>query len=134
MTDILSKLERSARMSLIRSKWTKPEKWLHDYLKAVKVRHKMHPRIKGSPDIILPEKKMAIFVHGCFWHGCKNCYRQPRTNVNFWKNKINSNVERHKINENILKKSGWKCKIVWEHEIPRTNRLPALRRIVSKLT
>lgn len=133
MPDILSQEERSKRMSLIRSKWTKPEKWLHNYLKGHRIKHRMHPKMKGSPDIIIPEKKIAIFIHGCFWHGCKNCYRKPTNNKDFWKNKIEKNIERDKKNLNLLKKEGWKTKIIWECEIPRYHPQEAIKGLITKL-
>jgi len=60
MADIMSRKERSKRMSMIRGKWTKQERWFHNHLKGRKTRHKMHPKIKGSPDIIILEKKMLL--------------------------------------------------------------------------
>ena len=117
MVDILSKEERSKRMSLIKGKWTKPEKRMHNLLKGRKIRHEMHPKILGSPDIILKDKKIAIFIHGCFWHGCKKCYVAPSSNKEFWVNKLEKNVVRDKKNINVLRKHGWVVIIIWEHEI-----------------
>jgi len=133
MTDIMSKKERSIRMSLIRSKWTKPEKFLHNYLKGKKIHHKMHPRIKGSPDIILPRKKLAIFINGCFWHGCKTCYRMPKNNAAFWREKILANIKRDKNNKKTLREASWKVKTLWEHEIPRYTPKPALNNAIRDL-
>ena len=113
----MSREERSRRMALIRSKWTKPEKFLHNYLRGHKVKHKMHPKIKGSPDIIIPEKKLAIFIDGCFWHGCKKCYSRPVNNADFWKNKLISNKKRDRLNARSLKASGWSVIRLWEHAI-----------------
>ncbi len=133
MPDIMSKEDRSKRMSLIRSKWTKPEKWLHNHLKGNKIRHKMHPRIKGSPDIIILEKSLAIFIHGCFWHACKKCYRKPMNNKEFWENKIVKNLERDKRNKKQLEKDGWKTLVIWECEIPRNNPNKEIRKILKKI-
>ena len=134
MPDIMSKDDRSKRMSLIRSRWTKPEKWFHNYLKGYKIRHVMHPKIKGSPDIIIPEKNLAIFIHGCFWHGCKNCYRKPVNNKRFWEDKITRNIERDKKNNRKLKKEGWKIKTIWECGIPRRNPRGSIIKIIKKLS
>lgn len=117
MPDIMSKEDRSKRMSLIKSKWTKPEKLLHNYLNRQKISHKMHPKMKGSPDIIISNKKIAIFVNGCFWHGCKNCYKMPKNNKKFWANKVKRNKERDKKNEVFLRKQGWKVITIWEHNL-----------------
>lgn len=120
-------------MSLIRSKWTKPERAIHNYLKGHKIAHKMHPRMTGSPDIIIPSKKIAIFIHGCFWHGCKNCYKQPKNNKKFWKKKIENNKGRDRKNSRLLRKNGWKIKIIWECDIPRNNNALTMRKIIKSL-
>lgn len=130
----MSKEERSKRMSLIRSKWTNQEKWFHNYLKGHKINHKMHPRLKGAPDLILKDKKLAIFLHGCFWHGCKKCYRAPRTNKKFWKEKLERNISRDKQDQRQLKKQGWKVMIIWEHEIPRHNPWNEIRKIIARFS
>ncbi len=117
MADNLTKTQRSNTMSKIKSKWTKQERTIHALLKEKRIKHKMHPKIEGSPDLILPEKKTAIFLHGCFWHACSKCYIEPKTNRKYWLPKIEGNKKRDKKNISALKKQGWKVKIVWEHEI-----------------
>ncbi len=117
MPDIFSKKKRSWIMSRIKSKWTSQEKKIHNYLKSKKIKHKMHPKIGGSPDIIIPDKKIAIFLHGCFWHKCPRHYRKPENNREFWVSKINKNVIRDRKNIRLLRKSGWKTVTIWEHEI-----------------
>ncbi|MFA5382379.1 MAG: hypothetical protein WC356_04375 [Candidatus Micrarchaeia archaeon] len=79
MSDNLTKEQRSRCMSKIRSKWTKQEKKIHNYLKGDKIRHKMHPKLPGNPDIVLKDSKTAVFLHGCFWHKCPNCYKEPKS-------------------------------------------------------
>ena len=133
MPDIMSKEERSKRMSLIRSEWTKPERFVHNFLKGNKVKHKMHPKITGSPDIIIPEKKIAIFIHGCFWHGCKKCYNPPSTNKAFWKNKLEKNMLKDKKDKKDTNHEGWKHIVIWEHEIPRNNPGKGIRNILKNL-
>lgn len=118
MPDIMSKEDRSKRMSLIRSKWTKPERLIHNFLKGNRISHKMHPKIAGSPDLIIPDKKLAIFINGCFWHGHVGCYKKPTNNKKFWKEKIKRNIERDRINIAVLRKSGWKTKVIWECKVP----------------
>lgn len=119
MVDIMSREERSKRMSLIKGKWTKQEKWMHDYLKGHKIKHKMHPRMEGSPDIIFPQRKIALMLHGCFWHGCKKCYRAPSSNKKFWENKLEHNRNKDNLDAKKLKQTKWKVVTIWEHEIPR---------------
>lgn len=75
------------------------------------------PKIPGSPDIILRDKKVAIFVHGCFWHKCPKCYREPKSNKEYWLPKIKRNVRRDERNAAMLRRGGWKVVKLWEHEI-----------------
>lgn len=117
MTDIFTKEKRSWIMSRIRGKWTKQEKLVHNLLKSKKIKHKMHPKMEGSPDIIIPDKKTAVFLHGCFWHKCPIHYKEPKSRKTFWKGKIERNVLRDKENIKLLRKHGWKVVTVWEHEI-----------------
>jgi DNA mismatch endonuclease (patch repair protein) len=119
MTDVFTKEKRSWVMSRIRSKWTKQEKLIHNKLKGLKIKHKMHPNIEGNPDIILIDRKVAVFLHGCFWHKCPKCYKEPQTNKNFWEPKIKKNMERDKRSVRILKKMGYKVITIWEHEIEK---------------
>lgn len=116
MADRITRKQRSFIMSRIRSKWTTPEKIMHNFLKGNKIRHKMHPKIEGSPDITLKDEKIAIFLHGCFWHGCKKCYRKPQNNKDFWKDKVKNNRARDKRNEKALKSNGWEVITIWEHD------------------
>lgn len=74
-------------------------------------------RIAGVPDFIFPKYKMAIFVDGCFWHGCTRCKTQPKTNAKYWKTKIANNQKRDKKVKKQLVRDGWKVLRFWEHEI-----------------
>lgn len=73
----------------------------------------------GNPDIVLPKYKTVIFVNGCFWHGHEGCryYRLPKSNIEFWENKIKNNVARDVRNEEELKALGWRVIRVWECDI-----------------
>lgn len=121
--DIWDKEKRSQVMSKIRSKNTKPELALRKALFARGFRFRVYDkRLSGTPDIVLPKYKTVIFVHGCFWHkheGCKYSHI-PKTNTQFWINKITSNVERDKTNTEKLTVAGWNVLIVWECEIIHT--------------
>lgn len=80
----------------------------------------LNPRnIVGRPDIAFPKKKVAVFVHGCFWHGCPRDYSLPKTHSSFWKRKIIRNKERDKRKRKELEKAGWKVFEFWEHEVKR---------------
>ena len=107
MTDILSHEQRSKRMSQIRSKWTKQERLIHNYLKGLKIKHKMHPILTGNPDILLTNSKTVVFIHGCFWHKCPKCYREPKSNREYWLPKLAKNVTRDRKNARKLRKEGF---------------------------
>lgn len=115
--DTLSKEERSVRMSLIKSKNTKPEIWFRKQLFHMGYRYSLHPkRVLGKPDMWLRKYNTAIFVHGCFWHHHENCKigRIPKSKVDFWTEKFERNKQRDKATVEALRKKGIKVVIVWE--------------------
>lgn len=91
---------------------------LRSQLHKSRFRFRIHYPIIGKPDIVFPSKKIAIFIHGCFWHkhGCNNSVT-PKTNKKFWIEKLDKNIQRDKEVKFKLKKSKWKVKIIWECEI-----------------
>ncbi len=117
MTDVHSKSVRSYNMSCIKSKNTKPEMLVRKFLHANGYRYKLHDKtLFGKPDIVLPKYKTVIFVHGCFWHGHKNCkyYVIPKTRTGWWLGKINGNIANDLKAAKALKKAGWKVVNIWE--------------------
>jgi len=108
-------------MSKIRSVNTKPELKVRKILFKNGFRYRLHANLPGKPDIVLSKYKTIIFVNGCFWHGhtCKygSGYRKPKTNEDYWKEKINKNIKRDKNNVQILIKNGWKIITIWECEL-----------------
>ena len=119
MTDVHTTEQRSYNMSRIRSKWTKQENIFHNWLKGKKIKHKMHPEIEGKPDILIKDLNVLIFLDGCFWHKCPQCFQEPETNKNFWLTKIEKNVKKDGEVTNKLKKEGWKVMRIWEHEVKK---------------
>lgn len=118
MTDNLSKEKRSKVMASIKDKDTKPELLLRKHLWARGMRYRIHDKtIFGNPDISNKKMKLAIFVDGCFWHGCERCYRKPKSNVLFWKNKLARNMKRRMKVKIVLKNDGWRVLEFWEHQI-----------------
>ena len=117
MTDNLTKAQRSLVMSHIRNKWTLQEKKVHAWLSSKKVKHRMHPKIEGNPDIVLVKQRSVIFLNGCFWHGCPKCYKEPKTNRKYWIPKIVANKTRDRKVHRLLKDAGWNVKVVWEHQL-----------------
>lgn len=134
MSDDLTPKQRSYCMSRIRSKWTAQERRVHNALKGLRVRHKMHPNIQGSPDIIIPEAKTAVFLHGCFWHqhsGCKNAVT-PKSNREFWIPKLRRNIQRDRYSIRQLKKSGHRVKVIWECEIRKKKNSKEIQKFLAK--
>lgn len=118
MVDTVSKETRSRIMASIRSKNTNPEKKVRKILWASGRRFRIHDKkVFGTPDISNRVRNIAIFVDGCFWHGCGKCYRPPKTNSTFWKNKIRRNQKRRRLVQAVLKKENFRVLEFWEHEI-----------------
>jgi DNA mismatch endonuclease (patch repair protein) len=117
MPDIHSPAQRSYNMSRIRGSDTIPEKIVRSLLRAEGCRYRTNVRnLPGKPDIVLPALKIAVFVHGCFWHRHKNCRftTNPKSNSEFWVGKFARTVERDHEHVRALKKSGWRVVTVWE--------------------
>lgn len=117
MADIVDPRTRSRMMAGIRSRNTRPEVTLRQRLHRAGLRFRLHARnLLGSPDIILPSRKIAIFVHGCFWHrhvGCHWC-ATPATRPEFWAAKFEGNVLRDAYATAAIQRAGWRVGIVWE--------------------
>ena len=104
--DVHDKKTRSYNMSRIKGKNTKPEEIVRKYLFSKGFRYrKNEKKLPGTPDIVLPKYKTVIFVNGCFWHGHQDCryFVVPKTNTDFWLDKINTNIERDKRKQEVLK-------------------------------
>lgn len=119
MIDIFSKAKRSEIMAQIRSKDTKPERRVRNFLFRLGFRYRLHCKsLPGSPDLVFPKFKTVVFVHGCFWHAhpCKigSGKRKPKTNTEYWNQKIRRNKLRDKNNRKKLSALGWEVVVVWE--------------------
>ena len=133
MADNHTKEVRSRNMSHIRSKNTKPEEKVRKYLFSKGFRYRKNVRtLPGCPDIVLPKYKTVIFVNGCFWHGHDNCsiYRAPKTNSEWWKNKIGRNIKRDKEKRIQLRNMGWHVITVWECQLKPAYRQQTLEGIL----
>ncbi len=116
MADVYSKAKRSQIMATIRGKHTSPEILLAQLLKELGLKFDGHRKdLPGSPDAVLPRKKIVLFVNGCFWHGHGNCSRAtlPGTNRLFWKEKIEKNKRRDESQRRKLRKMGWSVLTFW---------------------
>lgn len=103
-------------MSSIRSKNTKPEIILRKALWAQGFRFRKH-YCKERIDIAFPAKKIAVFVDGCFWHGCPFHSHVPKTNIDYWLPKLKKNIERAEAKDERLQNEGWRILHFWEHEL-----------------
>lgn len=107
-------------MSRIKSSNTKPEEIVCKYLISKGFRYRKNDkRLPGTPDIVLPKYKTVIFVNGCFWHGHEGCrfFVVPKTNTEFWVNKIETNKQRDSRKTNDLQSLGWKVIVEWECQL-----------------
>jgi DNA mismatch endonuclease, patch repair protein len=120
--DIYDPKKRSSIMSKVRSKNTKPEIIIRRRLFALGYRYRLNVvNLPGKPDIVLPKYRTVILIHGCFWHqhpGCKKA-TIPKTNSDFWRQKLLRNVERDRVITEELKSAGWQVIILWECEIKK---------------
>lgn len=116
-------------MAAVHGAHTQPELFVRKRLFAAGYRFRLHPRLPGKPDIVLPAFRTAVFANGCFWHGhlCRRGQR-PRTNRDFWNRKIDGNIRRDRESLRALRALGWRCAVIWQCQLERgTERL--LRRL-----
>ena len=134
--DVHDKKTRSYNMSCIKGKNTKPEEIVRKYLFSLGFRYRKNDkRLPGTPDIVLPKYRTVIFVNGCFWHGHQGCryFVVPKTNTEFWMNKIDANRVRdiNKILE--LEAMGWRVIVIWECQLKTVNKDETLSELVNQL-
>ena len=113
-------------MRAVKSQDTAPELVVRRMLHAAGFRYRLHPGdLPGRPDIVFRRKKKAIFVHGCFWHGhpCPRGGRAPKTNTEYWKEKIQRNERRDRKAVESLRLMGWAVLVIWECEMADVERL-----------
>jgi DNA mismatch endonuclease (patch repair protein) len=123
------RLTKSEQMARVRSRNTQPETLLRRALWARGLRYRIHAGLPGTPDVSFPAAKVAVFVDGCFWHGCPEHYTRPMRNSEFWDRKLSRNLNRDARVNAELEQAGWLPIRVWEHEIQRS-----LEQVVLKIT
>ncbi len=124
MADIVNKATRSRIMSAIPQRATSPERRVSLLLRSAGYRVQKNPRTpQGRPDVLLPEKHVVVFVHGCFWHAHDKCpYASiPSSNVHYWTGKLSANRKRDKRKISEWRKIGWKVIVVWSCALRMSN-------------
>lgn len=118
--DTLTPIERSERMSRVRGKDSNPEMKLRRLIHAMGYRYRLHVnKLPGKPDLVFPSRRAVIFMHGCFWHrhtGCKLA-RMPKSRIDFWRVKLESNRVRDQRHQQQLLELGWDVLVVWECQL-----------------
>jgi DNA mismatch endonuclease, patch repair protein len=136
MVDRLSSARRSWNMGRIASKNTGPELAVRRYIHKAGLRYRLHAKeLSGKPDLIFRRAKICVFVHGCFWHGCRRCVdgrRRVKSNSSFWRAKVAVNRERDKRHVVALRASGWTVFTIWECEVRSENRLALLTKRIRQ--
>jgi len=119
-TDVFTTEQRSAVMRRVKGKDTRPELVVRKALTRLGARYRLHRKdLPGAPDVVLPGRKLAIFVHGCFWHGhdCTRGARVPKANRDYWLGKVGRNRERDARTLAALTAMGWRVETIWECDL-----------------
>jgi len=120
VSDVYPADKRSAVMRRVKGRDTTPEVKVRRALTALGARYRLHRKdLPGSPDIVLPGRRLALFVHGCFWHGhdCARGARVPKANRDYWVAKLARNRARDAWSRTALEAAGWRVEILWECEL-----------------
>ena len=141
MPDIFTKAKRSEVMSRIRSRGNRATElalvrvfraegitgWRRHF--EIRKAESGKQKFKVRPDFVFPKLRVAVFVDGCFWHGCPKHETKPRNNAAFWRKKFARNIARDRLVTRTLRREGWRVLRIWEHELARKNEARLLRRI-----
>ena len=134
MTDVFDSATRSRIMRQVRSEDTTPELKVRSLLHRLGFRFRLHRKdLPGKPDVVLPGRGVALFVHGCFFHAhdCPRALREPKTNAEYWRRKRERNAERDRKNVAALCELGWRPIVVWECELREMEKLE--RRLLREI-
>lgn len=133
MTDIYNKTKRSEIMSRVKHRRTAPEEKVAKLLRKLGIRYRRNVKsLPGEPDFVIGSVKVAIFVHGCFWHGHYNCNRAKpsKTNTAFWNCKIERNRKRDTRTARLLRKKGWHVMTIWQCKLRHHDRILRMLKIM----
>jgi len=131
MADVFTRKKRSEVMSKIRGRGNlSTEMRMIALMREHGIKGwRRHQCLPGRPDLVFLKERVAVFVDGCFWHGCPVHYVAPRTAIGFWRKKIEGNRERDRRNSRELRSRGWRVLRIWEHDLKRDRRLNAIKRL-----
>lgn len=135
MADNLTVEQRSHNMAQIRGRGNlTTEERLVALLRVAQIRGwRRHVPLQGNPDFVFRRERVAVFVDGCFWHGCPKCFRMPKSNIDYWQRKIGRNRVRDRRTTRELKLAGWQVIRIWEHSLGQPNRVAArLRKALAR--
>jgi DNA mismatch endonuclease, patch repair protein len=128
MTDVYGPEKRSAVMRRVKGKDTAPERQVRRLIWGLGARYRLHRAdLPGKPDIVLAGRRLAVFVHGCFWHGhdCARGARVPKANRDYWTAKVGRNRARDVATRAALEALGWRVETIWECELKDREALAA---------
>ncbi|MGW7466830.1 very short patch repair endonuclease [Streptomyces xantholiticus] len=131
-----SSAARRRNMQAIRSRDTTPERLIRRLVHAQGLRYRVAarplPDLRRTADMVFRPVKLAVFIDGCYWHGCPEHYVRPKTNCGYWSDKVTRNVTRDRDTDERLRQAGWTVLRFWEHESPNDCAL-AIAATVSRL-
>ena len=132
-TDVFTPEQRSAVMARVKGRDTRPELIVRQALTRLGARYRLHRKdLPGAPDVVMPGRRLVIFVHGCFWHGhdCARGARVPKANRDYWLGKVGRNRERDARNLEALTTMGWRVETIWECDLKDRAGLEARLRVL----
>ena len=136
MPDVFTKAKRSEVMSRIRGRGNKDtEQALAQLFRAHRITGwRRNQPVFGKPDFIFPRLRLAVFVDGCFWHGCPNHATKPAGNAAFWRRKFSRNKRRDALVTRTLRRAGWRVLRIWEHELLKKKQGRLVRRLSAAIS
>lgn len=128
----------SRRMKAVRQRNNANEREIRSNLHRIGLRFRIHAKpiaeMNRTADVLFPAAKVAVFIHGCFWHGCPKHGTWPKRNAGWWRDKIQANQVRDKHTVRVLKRAGWIPITVWEHESPQAASNRISRSVMAQLS
>ncbi len=134
--DRISKARRSRNMAAIKAANTSPELTVRKAFFKAGLRYRLHDRqLPGCPDVVFASRKLVVFVHGCFWHGCTKCRagrRKVKSNTDYWIKKVRGNRLRDRRNRSQLIAAGWQVEEIWDCELAENKSLERLIKRIAR--